>query len=234
LTTPKKHGTATRRPSRAQSPFCDYERYLGSILVVEDDPIGLSIAISVIKAIFEADTGEEALSLLHVEHRPPIPPASHPESFHSSGKRRRPVSDWSLRDISEKVREIDFAMLLTHTEGGDIAGRPMSNNRDVEYDGDSFFFTLENTRLVDNIERDSKVALSYAGSKGLLGQPPVFICMQGEAELIRAKAEFEAHWVRDLERWFQNGVDTPGLVLIKVRATRIHYWDGENEGEVVV
>ena len=144
------------------------------------------------------------------------------------------MSDWSLRDISEKVREIDFAMLLTHTEGGDIAGRPMSNNRDVEYEGDSFFFTLENTRLVDNIERDSKVALSYAGSKGLLGQPPVFICMQGEAELIRAKAEFEAHWVRDLERWFQNGVDTPGLVLIKVRATRIHYWDGENEGEVVV
>src|SRR4029078_12811478 len=63
---------------------------------------------------------------------------------------------------------------------------------------------------------------------------PVFICMQGEAKLIRAKAEFEAHWVRDLERWFQNGVDTPGLVLIKVRATRIHYWDGENEGEVVV
>ena len=144
------------------------------------------------------------------------------------------MSDWSLRDISEKVRDIDFAMLLTHTERGDIAGRPMSNNRDVEYEGDSFFFTLENTRLVDNIERDSKVALSYAGSKGSLGQPPVFICMQGEAELIRAKAEFEAHWVRDLERWFQNGVDTPGLVLIKVRATRIHYWDGENEGEVVV
>ena len=144
------------------------------------------------------------------------------------------MSDWSLRDISEKVREIDFAMLLTHTEGGDIAGRPMSNNRDVEYDGDSFFFTLENTRLVDNIERDSKVALSYAGSKGLLGQPPVFICMQGEAELIRDRAEFEAHWVQDLERWFQNGVDTRGLVLIKVRATRIHYWDGENEGEVVV
>ncbi len=144
------------------------------------------------------------------------------------------MSDWSLRDISEKVRDIDFAMLLTHTESGDIAGRPMSNNRDAEYEGDSFFFTLENTRLVGNIERDPKVALSYAGNKGLLGQPPVFICMQGKAELIRDRAEFKAHWVQDLGRWFQNGVDTPGLVLIKVRATRIHYWDGEHEGEVVV
>ncbi len=35
-----------------------------------------------------------------------------------------------------------------------------------------------------------------------------------------------------LERWFKDGVDTPGLVLIKVHAGRIHYWDGEDEGEV--
>jgi general stress protein 26 len=142
------------------------------------------------------------------------------------------VTDWTLKDISEKVRDIDFAMLLTHTESGEIAGRPMSNNRDVEYDGDSFFFTLERTRSVANIECDPKVALSYAGSKGLLGQPPVFIAIQGDAELIREKAEFEAHYIKDLDRWFENGVDTPGLVLIKVHATRLHYWDGENEGEV--
>jgi len=144
------------------------------------------------------------------------------------------VSDWTFSEITEKVRDIDFAMLLTRTESGEIAGRPMSNNRDVEYDGDSFFFTWEQARSVADIERDPKVALSYSGSKGLLGQPPVFIAIQGEAELIRDKAEFEAHWTKGLERWFQDGVDTPGLVLIKVHANRIHYWDGENEGEVVV
>ena len=144
------------------------------------------------------------------------------------------MSDWTFSDISEKVRDIDFAMLLTRTESGEIAGRPMSNNRDVEYDGDSFFFTWEQARSVADIERDPKVALSYSGSKGLLGQPPVFIAIQGEAELIRDKAEFEAHWAKGLERWFKDGVDTPGLVLIKVHANRIHYWDGENEGEVVV
>jgi general stress protein 26 len=43
----------------------------------------------------------------------------------------------SLSDISEKMRDIDIAMLCTHTEGGAIAGRPMSNNREVDYDGDS-------------------------------------------------------------------------------------------------
>ena len=34
-------------------------------------------------------------------------------------------------------------MLNTHTDGGQIATRPMSNNRDVEYDGDSWFFVAE-------------------------------------------------------------------------------------------
>ena len=94
-------------------------------------------------------------------------------------------------------------------------------------------FSLRGSRRVRS-PISPKVALSYSGSKGLLGQPPVFIAIQGEAELIRDKAEFEAHWTKGLERWFEDGVDTPGLVLIKVQANRIHYWDGENEGEVVV
>ena len=151
-----------------------------------------------------------------------------------SGLGREPVSEWTLDDISEKLRDIDFAMLLTRTETGEIAGRPMSNNRDVEYDGDSYFFTSEQTRTVADLKRDRKVALSYRGREGLLGKPPVFITVQGEAELIRDKDEFKAHWTEDLERWFEDGVETAGLVLIKVHASRIHYWDGENEGEFAV
>ena len=56
--------------------------------------------------------------------------------------------------------------------------------------------------------------------------------MEGRAELIRDKAAFAAHWTKDLDRWFEQGVDTPGLVLIEVQATRVHYWDGEDEGEI--
>ena len=47
------------------------------------------------------------------------------------------MADLSLSDISEKMRDIDFTMRSTRTEGGAIAARPMSNNREVEYDGDS-------------------------------------------------------------------------------------------------
>ena len=138
----------------------------------------------------------------------------------------------SLEKISKKMKDIDFSMLFTRDASGAIAGRPMSNNSDVEYNGDSYFFTSEDTKMVGDIKRDNTVALSLAGNKGLLGKPGLFIAVEGKAELIRDKAAFAAHWTSDLDRWFKEGVDTPGIVLIKVHADRLHYWEGEESGEL--
>ncbi|MBG20920.1 MAG: hypothetical protein CML31_13355 [Rhizobiales bacterium] len=52
--------------------------------------------------------------------------------------------------------------------------------------------------------------------------------------MIRDKAQFAAHWYKALDRWFEQGVDTPGLVMIRVNSKRIHYWDGMDSGEVVL
>lgn len=144
------------------------------------------------------------------------------------------MSGMTLQDLSKKMQGIDFAMLNTHAESGEIAARPMSNNGDVEYDGDSYYFTYEKARMVSEIERDAQVGLSFTGNKGLLGKPPIFISVEGKAELIRDKATFEEHWTKELDRWFEQGVDTPGVVMIKVHASRIHYWDGEEGGEIKV
>lgn len=138
----------------------------------------------------------------------------------------------TLPQLAKKMKDIDFAMLSTRAEGGQIAARPMSNNRDVDYDGDSYYFTTDDTLMVSDIERDAKVGLSFQGSAGLLKQRPFFTAIEGRADLIRDKAQFQAHWTSDLDRWFQKGIDTPGLVMIRVRAERAHYWDGEDEGEV--
>lgn len=143
------------------------------------------------------------------------------------------MSKLTLSDISKQLREIDIAMLSTHAANGHIASRPMSNNRDVDYDGDSHYFTLDSTQTVADIERDPKVSLGFQGSKGLLGGPPFMAAVEGTAELIRDRAAFDEHWNSDLDRWFKDGADTPGLVLIKVHATRVSYWDGEEEGELV-
>ena len=142
------------------------------------------------------------------------------------------MAELKLHDISEKMRDIDFAMLSTRTEGGEIAARPMSNNRQVEFDGDSYFFTCENTRTVRDIRGDPSVGLSYQGKSGVLGMKPFFITVEGRAELIDDKGRFAEHWTKDLDAWFEQGMDTPELLLIKVEAQRLHYWDGYDEAEI--
>ena len=142
------------------------------------------------------------------------------------------MSGMSMKDLAKKVADIDFTMLSTRADDGEIGARPMSNNGDVEYDGDSWFFTWETSRMVADIQRDPRVGLSLQGKAGILGKPPLFISIEAIAELVRDKALFEKHWNTDLERWFEQGIETPGIILIKAHAHRIKYWDGEDEGEV--
>jgi general stress protein 26 len=139
-----------------------------------------------------------------------------------------------LKELSKKMRSIDFTMLTTRTASGALTARPMSNNGDVDYDGDSWFFTTEDTGMVTDIMGDPVVGLTLTGDKGLLGKPGIFIAIEARAELIRDRAQFVAHWTKDLDRWFPQGADTPGLVLIRAHASRIAYWDGEDEGELTL
>jgi general stress protein 26 len=106
----------------------------------------------------------------------------------------------------------------------------MSNNRDVEFDGDSWFFPMGDTQVVGDIARSPNVGMTLHGNSSMLGKPPVFITVAGTAKLIRDEAAFEEHWNKDLERWFEQGTDTPGLTLIKVHAEHVHYWNGEEQG----
>lgn len=142
------------------------------------------------------------------------------------------MADKSLADLAEKMKDIDFTILSTRTASGAIAARPMSNNRQVDYDGDSYFFTRGETGTVADIEGDPRVGLAYQAKSGILGVRPFFMTIEGRAELIRDKGRFAEHWTKDLDRWFEQGIHTEGLTLIKVSAERLHYWDGYDEGEL--
>jgi general stress protein 26 len=141
------------------------------------------------------------------------------------------MSKKTLAQIAKQMAGIDIAILSTHAEGGEIANRPMSNNGDVTYDGTSYYFTYEQARAVSDIQRNPKVALGFSSEAGIFSDG-VYVAVEGAAELIRDKAAFQQHWTSDLDEWFDKGVDTPGIVLIKVKATRATYWQGHEEGEI--
>ena len=49
-------------------------------------------------------------------------------------------------------------------------------------------------------------------------------------DLIKNKEVFKEHWVKSLNRWFEDGVETPGIIMIHVKADHIKFWQKEEEG----
>jgi general stress protein 26 len=95
----------------------------------------------------------------------------------------------SLDEIAKEMAGIDIAILSTHTENGEIANRPMSNNGDVAYDGTSYYFSYEQARAIADIQRNPKVALGFSSESGLFYEG-IYIAVEGAAEFIRDKAAF--------------------------------------------
>jgi general stress protein 26 len=142
------------------------------------------------------------------------------------------MTDLTLHDLSKKMARLDFTMMATRSADGTITARPMSNNGDVAYHGDSYFFAYRDSRKVADLRADPRTTLSYTGAAGMLGGLPLFVAVEGRAALIEDRQAFADHWTKDLDRYFPEGIDTPGIVMIRVDADRIRYWDGSDEGEI--
>ena len=138
------------------------------------------------------------------------------------------AKSFTVKDISKMMAKQDLAMLITR-HGDDSAVRPMSNNRDVEFDGDTFFFSTADTLTVQDIKDHKRVTVSYQDTDDGL-----FMSMSGAASLHTDQKMLKEHWKDNLEKWFEDGLDTEGLTLIEVNADRIHYWSGRDEGEITL
>ena len=136
------------------------------------------------------------------------------------------MATYSLATIARYMRKLDICMMVTQSKSGNLNSRPMSNNGDVKYSGHSYFFTYEGSKKIKDIESNSKISLNFEGKDGL------YISVSGKAKLIRNKAVFAEHWVDSLGQWFPEGIDSPGMILIDVKGTEIHYWQKSKEGKI--
>ncbi|MEO6207112.1 MAG: pyridoxamine 5'-phosphate oxidase family protein [Candidatus Limnocylindrales bacterium] len=130
-----------------------------------------------------------------------------------------------LAAVAELLRKLDIGMLITQGDDGTLHGRPMSNNGEVEYDGDSWFFAREDSRKVAEIDADARVELAFIDTAN-----GTWINVEGEATVIRDDDERKrALWKDHLEAWFKDGPDDPEVVLIKVAARHIDAWAGAED-----
>jgi general stress protein 26 len=144
---------------------------------------------------------------------------------------RSPAKAKQLKALAAKMRGIDLCMMTTQAADGSLHTRPMSNNGKVAFDGDAWFFSSRETCKVDELEADDRVNLSYVGGTK---RDPVWIAVSGTAEIVDDEEKKRELWVKQLDRWFQNGPDDPDVVLIHVEAARAHWWSSKGEGEVVL
>lgn len=123
------------------------------------------------------------------------------------------------------MKQMDLCFMVTK-DGDGLCSRPMSNNAQVDWDADNWFFSHGDTRKIGQLKADPTVELAFNGEKD-------WLALRGKAELHREdKKLFEKYWTDDLDRWFEQGVDTPGLTLIQVTASEAELFGASGEGVV--
>jgi len=86
----------------------------------------------------------------------------------------------NLASVAKLLKQLDICMLTTRAANGDLHGRPMSNNGEVEFDGDSWFFSFEDSRKVREIDADALTEMAFIDT-----QNGTWVNVEGEATVVR-------------------------------------------------
>ena len=100
-----------------------------------------------------------------------------------------------------------------------MRSRPMATQQ-LDEEGELWFFTNDYTAKVDNVLVHPEVCVTYADPA-----KNSYVSVSGKAELVRDPAKIRELWRPVLKAWFPQGVDTPGIALLRVDATSAELWD---------
>ena len=127
----------------------------------------------------------------------------------------------AIERVRELVEDIDFTMLTTRDAAGNLVSRPMST-RQMDANGDIWFFTLEHTKKVTEAERDPEhdVGLSYLDAKDHR-----YVSVAGRAIVVHDRAKMKELYSPDLDIWFEDGLDTTDIALLRVTPVECEFWE---------
>ncbi len=134
---------------------------------------------------------------------------------------KKEMSNHELEEIRNIIKKIDICMLTTIGDGGSPHTRPMSNNKDVEFDGDLWFFTYGQTYKTFEIRNTNAVSVAFSSVSD-----STYLVISGTAEIIKDRRKIEELWKPALKAWFPEGLEEPDLALIKVRSESAEIWQG--------
>ena len=125
----------------------------------------------------------------------------------------------NMKKIGEFIKDLDFTMMTTVDEEGELQSRPMSTQK-AEFDGDIYFFTYDDSHKAQHIKSNPRVNLAYAAP-----EKQDYLSIKGDAQILTDREKMEELWQPQLKAWFPQELETPGICLIKVNAKTAEYWD---------
>jgi general stress protein 26 len=132
----------------------------------------------------------------------------------------------AIPQIAALINEIDICLFATRGDDGQLHARPMSNNGQVEWDGQSWFFAPTDGRLVAELRADPAAVAAYRAEEGF-----AFVSVSGRATIETDQDLKETYWLDDLERWFPNGPSDPNVALIRLDAEGAQWWTEDGDGK---
>jgi general stress protein 26 len=129
--------------------------------------------------------------------------------------------------VKELVADARICMFTTMTADGRHVSRPMAL-QDVEFDGDLWFFAYTDSDKARQVATNPEVNVAFSDSK-----QHAWVSVSGTAEVVTDRVKAEQLWNPLLKAWFPDGLDTPGLGLIKVHASSAEYWESAHSSRVV-
>jgi len=125
-----------------------------------------------------------------------------------------------LEKLRELVKDIDFCMLTTIDEQGDMHSRPMSANGEIDANGDLWFFTGASSHKVSEVSKSPNVNVSFADPKN-----QHYVSISGAATLVRDRKKIDELWKPEFKMWFPEGKDDPEVALLRISLEKAEYWD---------
>ena len=132
----------------------------------------------------------------------------------------------AIPQIASLINQIDICLFATRGDDGQLHSRPMSNNGQVEWDGQSWFFAPTDGRLVTELRADPAAVAAYRAEEGF-----AFVSVSGRATIETDPELKERYWLDDLERWFPNGPADPNVALIRLDAEEAQWWTEDGDGK---
>lgn len=123
------------------------------------------------------------------------------------------------RKVAELVDQARICMLTTMTAGGRHVSRPMAL-QDVEFDGDLWFFAMDDSAKVTEIRTHPQVNVAFSDDKH-----QAWTSVSGNAVVVHDRDKMAELWAPPLKVWFPDGLDTPGITLVRVHAETAEWWE---------